>query len=742
MNQPWWQQLRSRLKSLPASEPEDSVLFRVLTQALVSLGILATDIAAETHLSVWAIPLSMAGAAWSWYGRRKRNIPTKFLLAIAMLGVLGAFFSRLLSSGQLNDTRLLLAEFLIQIQVLHSFDLPRRKDLGYSMIIGLILLGVASTLSQTMLFGVLLLAFLAIALPVLMLDYRSRLGLNTAKAEQSTLRKFNVSALLKIFLVSLLLGLAIFAVMPRFPGYQLRSLPVSTKINIQEKFNNQQITNPGYVRSGKQGFGVAERGGKGRSSASEEEFYYGFADKINQNRRATLKPQVVMRVRSQAEGFWRVMAFDRYTGQGWEVSRNDKTETLKRPDWSYQFYVPRSITLNKTKDIVQTYTIVSDLPNLIPALAQPKELYFPTTQVALDPEGGLRSPVNLSEGLTYSVISEVPYRDRSLLQKGSTYLEVPKGSLYLQLPASIEPKIRQLTEDILATSSQPLTSTYEKALYLGQYLKQRYTIQLDVPLLTQDEDLVEAFLTKRKGGSPDHFSTTLTVMLRSIGIPCRLVAGFASGRFNPFTGLYEVRNTDAYAMTEIKIPKFGWFTIDPIPGHELIPPSIEDDQTFTVLQRFWKWVAGWLPSPVAGGLNWIMAAIGSVVAAIVSLFSKGWIGLLISLILAIGLGFLGWLTWQGWQKWRYRRWLKTLPPMEGLYRDMLDWQTAQGFRKHPAQTPSEYAQQSHEVQPKECAQIIQKISDAYVSWRYGGQNPDLHDLRESLQAMQKSGRTK
>jgi len=52
-------------------------------------------------------------------------------------------------------------------------------------------------------------------------------------------------------------------------------------------------------------------------------------------------------------------------------------------------------------------------------------------------------------------------------------------------------------------------------------------------------------------------------MLRSIGIPARLVAGFSPGEFNPFTGLYVVRNTDAYAMTEVYFPKYGWF--DPIP---------------------------------------------------------------------------------------------------------------------------------------------------------------------------------
>jgi Transglutaminase-like enzymes, putative cysteine proteases len=64
-------------------------------------------------------------------------------------------------------------------------------------------------------------------------------------------------------------------------------------------------------------------------------------------------------------------------------------------------------------------------------------------------------------------------------------------------------------------------------------------------------------------------------MLRSIGIPARLVGGYAPGEFNPFTGLYVVKNTDAYMMTEVYFPEHGWFAFNPIPGMQLIPPSIE-----------------------------------------------------------------------------------------------------------------------------------------------------------------------
>ncbi|HAT15879.1 MAG TPA: transglutaminase, partial [Microcoleaceae bacterium UBA11344] len=150
-NIPVFGKLWEQIEAMPPPVIEDSLLLRILVQLLVIVGIVATDVAVEENLNLWAVPVSIVGATWSWYRRRDRNVAAQFCIAIGMLVALFAFFNRLV--GELNDTRLVLAQLLIQLQVLHSFDLPRRKDLGYSMVIGLILLGVAATLSQTLTFG-------------------------------------------------------------------------------------------------------------------------------------------------------------------------------------------------------------------------------------------------------------------------------------------------------------------------------------------------------------------------------------------------------------------------------------------------------------------------------------------------------------------------------------------------------------------------------------------------------------
>jgi hypothetical protein len=232
------QAVRDRLQ--PAvSQPEESILLRVLVQLLVSVGILSVSVAAigvtqASYFNLLAIPLSAFGGYWSWKARHRRNVAVKFFIAFGMLSALGVFLAGLVSGS--GDTRIRLAELLIHLQVLHSFDMPRRKDLGYSIVIGLILLGVAATVSQSLTFAPLLVLFLAIALPVLILDYQSRLGVQPSETRGETGAAFKLKRLAWLLVVIIGLGLAIFAALPRIPGYQIRNFPVSGTINFQGEF--------------------------------------------------------------------------------------------------------------------------------------------------------------------------------------------------------------------------------------------------------------------------------------------------------------------------------------------------------------------------------------------------------------------------------------------------------------------------------------------------------------------------
>ncbi len=725
MFQSWLQPIANSPMLAPAKDVEDSLLLRLGVLGMVTVGLVATDVAADTANSLWAVPLSIAGFSWSWWARRQRNVVAKLAIAVGMLTALAIFLGRLATLNQ--DSRILLTELLIQLQVLHSFDLPRRKDLGYSMVIALILISVAATLSQTMTFGVFLLIFLAIALPVLVLDYRSRLGLlsTTLKSLRLPWRQW-----VGLFALILGLGMVVFVLLPRFPGYQIRTLPVSAEIQVEGEFDQTRVINPGYV-SGRGGGGVGE---ELANQTFDPNFYYGFGSEIDQTFGGIMTPQELMRVRSQAPGFWRVLAFDKYTGRGWRISRNDEAEVLRRSPWSFRYLLPQQLSQMPTREVIQTYTIVSEFSNLIPHLYEPRELYFPTREIARDPDGGLRAPVPLPEGLTYSVISQVPVRDRSLLRKAPK-INHPLGyQQYLEVPSNLKPRLQALAKDLLAKADRPIPEPYEQALYLTQALKQSYALKTDIPELGKDQDLVEAFLFEWRGGYPDHFSSALTLLLRSIGIPTRLVTGLGTGEFNPFTGLYVVRNTDAYALTEAYFPNLGWFLFDPIPGHDLYPATLEVDQTFSVLQQFWQWVTGWLPTPVTGFFGTLFATLETALQKFVDLFSQGLGGIVQGILILFGGAILVWVLWYALYTWRYRQRLQKLPPIARLYVQMLDGLAQQGLPKRPNQTPWEYARslQTSGRLDAISQRAIETLTQAYVVWRYGAEQPPLTPLKRAL----------
>ena len=75
-----------------------------------------------------------------------------------------------------------------------------------------------------------------------------------------------------------------------------------------------------------------------------------------------------------------------------------------------------------------------------------------------------------------------------------------------------------------------------------------------------------AFLFIDRAGYCQQFSGTMALMLRMLGIPTRVVTGFAPGQLEPSTGDYEVRDLDAHSWVEVFFPRVGWVTFDPTPA--------------------------------------------------------------------------------------------------------------------------------------------------------------------------------
>ena len=95
------------------------------------------------------------------------------------------------------------------------------------------------------------------------------------------------------------------------------------------------------------------------------------------------------------------------------------------------------------------------------------------------------------------------------------------------------------------------------------WLQANTRYNLDAPAPPPGADAVDNFLFVSRKGFCEQIGSSLVVMLRSLGVPARLAVGYAPGERNPFTGLYEVRASDAHAWAEVWFPGVGWQSFDP-----------------------------------------------------------------------------------------------------------------------------------------------------------------------------------
>ena len=82
---------------------------------------------------------------------------------------------------------------------------------------------------------------------------------------------------------------------------------------------------------------------------------------------------------------------------------------------------------------------------------------------------------------------------------------------------------------------------------------------------TRPRDPLAEFLFERKQGHCEYFASAMAIMLRTLGIPSRVVNGFRTGEFNDLTSQYVIRDRDAHSWVEAYFPGYGWVSFDPTP---------------------------------------------------------------------------------------------------------------------------------------------------------------------------------
>jgi hypothetical protein len=143
-------------------------------------------------------------------------------------------------------------------------------------------------------------------------------------------------------------------------------------------------------------------------------------------------------------------------------------------------------------------------------------------------------------------------------------------------------RISGLAGEVMGTGSAA-----ERAYRLERHFIQSYSYTLDFRGRS-NENPIEEFLFRYRTGQCEYFASSMVLMLRSQGIPARLVTGFLGGEYNPFEGYYIVRDSNAHAWVEAYLPDAGWRTFDPTPPAGR--PATGKEGSWLLAQQAWDYL--------------------------------------------------------------------------------------------------------------------------------------------------------
>jgi transglutaminase-like putative cysteine protease len=245
--------------------------------------------------------------------------------------------------------------------------------------------------------------------------------------------------------------------------------------------------------------------------------------------------------------YWRSEVYGEYTGSGW-LPIESRTEIDSIPD-------ARTEAPEGRYFLRQSFWIIAEHGDTLYSVNRPVWGDINVQLVSIGSEDTVTS------GYTnrYVVSSfAVDVTSHELASAPSTYPQEITET-YLQLPNTITERTRELTERIAFGAE----SNYEIVKRVEEYLRKNYTYNLDVPQVPEGRDAVDYFLFDAPGGFCSHYASAMVVMLRTQGIPARIVTGYSMGEFDYQVNEYRVRVNNAHAWVEVYFSGYGWIEFEP-----------------------------------------------------------------------------------------------------------------------------------------------------------------------------------
>lgn len=329
----------------------------------------------------------------------------------------------------------------------------------------------------------------------------------------------------------------------------------------------------------------------------------------------------------------------------------------------------------------------------------------------------------VTERLQYKLSSSDRYRYNAELYPPSINLALPRG---------VHPKTRTLAKQW----RQQVNTDEEFVDWVLQYFNEEsfsYTLSPE----SLPGDTVDQFLTKTKQGFCGHYATSFAVIMRAVGIPARVVTGYAGGELNPIDNTFTVRQREAHAWNEVWLPKRGWVRVDPtkaIPA-ERIEQSVnellenqatESNRQESVFNQFWRGVKNnWRALNNAWDL-WVPSygqALQQKFLSMLGMKDPSWKQMtvwLLSLILLI-------FTAVYFFVFRHSK----IELEKRLYDKFCRKLKKKGIVRRANEGPRDFASRAIKTLPA-CNEQIDKITDLYIELRYQAHGGSIQDLSDQV----------
>jgi transglutaminase-like putative cysteine protease len=280
----------------------------------------------------------------------------------------------------------------------------------------------------------------------------------------------------------------------------------------------------------------------------------------------TITNEPVMDVVSSQNRYFQATVLDTYTSQAWElrntVEVNLATQKVPAPEFKARRIITQTVTMRQMTNVIMgapmpvSVSVPADA-RVIPYGLTPEETLtaerIGVSELSLIISHGIIQP-----GQTYTLTSAISFATEAQLRSDSVDYPSDVIARYLQLPDTVPQRVFDLAEELADGHENP----YDIAKGIETYLR-GYEYNDQIPGPAPDEDSADYFLFEEKQGYCDYYATSMAVMLRHLGIPTRLVQGYATGEYDPLSGAYRFLEKDAHTWVEVYFPTYGWIQFEP-----------------------------------------------------------------------------------------------------------------------------------------------------------------------------------